>query len=154
MQTTVGDNIRRIREEKGLTQEQLGDHLHVAKQTVSSYESGRRRPKAGTLLRFAQALDVPIEDLLAGVSDADDPDGTLCVLQGLSGLNQEARQAARQGDAHRLRDLLQTITQISDDMGAQRILAVFQTLNPANREKLIAYGEGLAAAQPDTPEPD
>lgn len=59
---TVGEKIRDIRVEKGMTQKELGEALGVSVQTISAYESGRRRPKVETLSRFADALDVPYSD--------------------------------------------------------------------------------------------
>lgn len=36
-----GENIKRIREEKGLTQQTLADNLYVTRQAVSRWEGGR-----------------------------------------------------------------------------------------------------------------
>lgn len=59
---TVGEKIRDIRVEKGMTQKELGEALGVSVQTISAYESGRRRPKVETLSRFADALGVPYSE--------------------------------------------------------------------------------------------
>ena len=40
----IGKNIRAARLRRGQNQDQLGERLHVSRQTVSNYETGRSRP--------------------------------------------------------------------------------------------------------------
>ena len=42
---TIGENIRRIRKERGLTLKQLGDEVGVSEAYIRAYETGRRNPK-------------------------------------------------------------------------------------------------------------
>ena len=42
---TVGENIRRIRKDCGLTLKELGDMVGVSEAYIRAYESGRRNPK-------------------------------------------------------------------------------------------------------------
>lgn len=42
---TIGENIRRIRKERGLTLKQLGEAVGVSEAYIRAYESGRRNPK-------------------------------------------------------------------------------------------------------------
>lgn len=60
---TVGENIRRLRKERGLTLQQLGDMVGVSEAYIRAYESGRRNPKIGSLEKLADALHVNIEVL-------------------------------------------------------------------------------------------
>ena len=69
---TIGDSIKRIRTQKGMTQKQLGDLLGVSVQTVSAYESGRRRPKMETIERFADALGIVVSSLYSDPEEAND----------------------------------------------------------------------------------
>ena len=64
---TIGDSIKRIRMQKEITQKELADALGVSVQAVSAYETGKRRPRMGTLNRFATALGVTVEELTQGV---------------------------------------------------------------------------------------
>ena len=52
----VGDNIKRIRIEKGITQEDLGSHLGVSDKTISSWEINRTIPNIGTIEKIAEYL--------------------------------------------------------------------------------------------------
>lgn len=60
----LSEQIRQFRKEKGLSQEELADSLHVVRQTVSKWERGLSVPDADCLLRLAEVLDVPVSRLL------------------------------------------------------------------------------------------
>lgn len=62
----ISANIKRIRAEKGLTQDAVAQELGVTRQTISSYESGRTQPDIQTLQRLAEIYEVSLEDLLYG----------------------------------------------------------------------------------------
>jgi transcriptional regulator with XRE-family HTH domain len=64
MRRIVGRNVRRIRLEKGLTQEQFADVSGFSQQYISGLESGKRNPTVVTLHELAQALGVTPIDLL------------------------------------------------------------------------------------------
>lgn len=68
----IGKNIRELRCAKGLTQEELGERLHVTRQTVSNYENGRTRPDIDMLLDMAAALDTDANALLYGTPQMED----------------------------------------------------------------------------------
>lgn len=58
------DNIKTIRKNKGLTQEELAIRLSVVRQTVSKWEKGLSVPDADMLQRMAEVLEVPVSELL------------------------------------------------------------------------------------------
>jgi transcriptional regulator with XRE-family HTH domain len=58
MRRLVGRNVKRFREKKGLTQEQLADVSGFSQQYISSLEQGRRNPTVITLYELALALGV------------------------------------------------------------------------------------------------
>lgn len=60
---TVGENIRRIRQERNLTQKQLGELVGASEAYIRAYESGRRNPKPASLETIAKALAVNVEAL-------------------------------------------------------------------------------------------
>lgn len=64
MRKLVGENVRRIRLEKGLTQEQFSDISGFSQQYLSGLETGRRNPTIVTLYELAKSLDVSHMDLL------------------------------------------------------------------------------------------
>lgn len=60
----LGENIRRYRTEKKLTQEELGRLIDLQASTLSLFESGRRVPSAYVLGDIAVALQVSADRLL------------------------------------------------------------------------------------------
>lgn len=61
---TVGENIRKIRKEKGLTQKQLGELCGINEANIRKYELGKANPKVETVDRIAAALEVKIIDIM------------------------------------------------------------------------------------------
>lgn len=56
----IGANIRNLREERGLTQEQIAEFLGVSFQAVSSWERDEYKPDTDKLIRLAELLDVSV----------------------------------------------------------------------------------------------
>lgn len=67
-------NIRRIRHERGLNQEQLAAACGWAQARISALESGRQDRKLGTVEVLAASLGVTVESLLRE-PDVDGGDG-------------------------------------------------------------------------------
>ncbi len=64
MRKLVGRNLRRIRQEKGLTQEQLAERSGFSQQYISGLETGHRNPTIVTIYELAQILGVTHMDLV------------------------------------------------------------------------------------------
>lgn len=62
------DNLKILRKEASLTQEELAKNLRLAKSTISMYESGSREPDFETLEAIADFFNVDM-DYLLGKSD-------------------------------------------------------------------------------------
>lgn len=62
----TGAAIRRLREEKELTQEELAERIHVSGKAVSKWETGRGYPDIGLLEPLAEALGISVIELLSG----------------------------------------------------------------------------------------
>lgn len=60
----IGENIRRLREEKGLTQEKVADELDVSYQAVSSWEREEYKPDLDKLMKLAEVFDVSLSALV------------------------------------------------------------------------------------------
>ena len=59
----IGENIKRIREKKGYSQEQLGRLANCSQKTISRYERGEVKMKIAILESIARALEVDLEEL-------------------------------------------------------------------------------------------
>ena len=62
----TGELIARVRKEKGLTQRDLAEELHVSVQAVSKWERGRSCPDIALLEPLAEALNLTVTELLSG----------------------------------------------------------------------------------------
>ena len=63
------DNIKRLRQQKGMTQEILAEKLHIVRQTVSKWEKGLSVPDSEMLVRLAEVFEVSVSELLGETSD-------------------------------------------------------------------------------------
>jgi transcriptional regulator with XRE-family HTH domain len=72
MRKLVGQNVRRIRQQRGLTQEQLSEKSGFTQQYLSGLESGRRNPTIVSIYQLAMALGVDHIALLTSVTDDTD----------------------------------------------------------------------------------
>lgn len=62
----IGTFLRELRKEKGLTQEQLAEVLHVSGRTVSRWETGANMPDLSILIQIAEFYEVEVKEILDG----------------------------------------------------------------------------------------
>lgn len=60
----VGSNVRRLRKDRGLTQEQLAFEAQLDLTYIGGIERGRRNPSVLVLARVAAALNSELVELL------------------------------------------------------------------------------------------
>jgi transcriptional regulator with XRE-family HTH domain len=73
----VGRRIRQLRQSRSgpkLTQEALGERAKISVSFLSMIERGERSPHLETLAKIAQALEVPLADLLRDGSEGQPPE--------------------------------------------------------------------------------
>jgi transcriptional regulator with XRE-family HTH domain len=70
MRKLVGENVKRIRQRKGLTQEQFANISGYSQQYISGLEKGRRNPTVITVFELATALGVSHMELLRPIAKA------------------------------------------------------------------------------------
>ena len=147
----IARNLKRLRRQKGLTQEALADKLHVTRQAVSNWERNRNLPELEVLLSAAEALGASMDELLYGPRAAAPPDGpenrrkkviTAAVLWGIWGAaltfhltwGLSAHEAIKQFD--RMTDywidicLLQLLCLLAFGMALCALVCVWRDLHP------------------------
>lgn len=60
----IGDHIRAARLYANLTQEKLGELAGMDRQAINRIEQGHASPRVDTLIRIADAIGVPLADLV------------------------------------------------------------------------------------------
>lgn len=58
-------NIKQIRADNKMTQEQLAEVLEIDRSTVAKWENGSAMPRAKMLSKLAELLNCTVDDLLA-----------------------------------------------------------------------------------------
>lgn len=71
----LGDEIRKAREEAGLTQEQLSFAANIDRSYISQLENNKKSPTVDVLFRLCDALGVAASDLVARVEQTRKPRG-------------------------------------------------------------------------------
>ena len=66
------ENLKTIRKQKGLSQEELAIRLNVVRQTISKWEKGISVPDSDMLIRLAEILEVNVGDLLGKKIEEED----------------------------------------------------------------------------------
>ena len=87
---TLGDKIRQLREERGLSQEELAERLDVSRQTVSNWENDKATPDAIKLGMLCRTFGVSADELLALPVSAEEREGGTKGAGGKSGLSKWA----------------------------------------------------------------
>ena len=60
------EKLQELRTRKGLTQEELAEHLYVSRTAISKWESGRGFPNIESLKAISRYFSVSLDDLLSG----------------------------------------------------------------------------------------
>ena len=87
------ENLKALRKQKGMTQEELASRLHVVRQTVSKWEQGRSVPDADLLVRLAEVLETTVAVLLG--SPVEEPEDKDALAQALERLNETMAERNR-----------------------------------------------------------
>ena len=65
-QKKTGQFLKKLRNEKGLTQEQLAEKFNVSNRTVSRWETGSNMPDISLLVEIADFYDVDVREIIEG----------------------------------------------------------------------------------------
>jgi transcriptional regulator with XRE-family HTH domain len=112
----IANNLKRLRENSGLTQREAGVQLGFSQETaqarIHQYESGRRSPGKNTLFKFSVLYGVPVSLILQQTSEGG-PDITAIGKQ-KSLQNMQARAKLLPKDVKDLHSLESILSFISD----------------------------------------
>lgn len=62
--TKIGENIKKLRQVKNLTQQSFAELFDVTRGNISSYEEKRAEPKIETILKIANYFSIPVQHLI------------------------------------------------------------------------------------------
>lgn len=90
------ENLKALRKDRGLFQEELAVRLNVVRQTISKWEKGLSVPDAAMLIRLAEVLDTTVSRLLGADVPEDEADRDRLAEQ-LARINEQLAVRNRRG---------------------------------------------------------
>ncbi|MFZ5688625.1 MAG: helix-turn-helix domain-containing protein [Bacillota bacterium] len=141
---TLGERIKKARQDKGLTQAELGKLLGSTDATVNRYEKDIRKPDPDTLVNISKILNVSVNWLL-GQDDIDlidvFEDETIDIKAGGKPLTQEQRIKILEILAHDQKrpddqPKVAKTTNLEEAQAAAHGISDFHDLSPETRERL------------------
>lgn len=60
----LSENLKKAREERGLTQKQVADAVGVTQTAINYFENGLKIPSLPTMISLARTLEKRIDDLI------------------------------------------------------------------------------------------
>ena len=83
----LNENMKALRKNKGLTQEELANRLNVVRQTISKWEKGLSVPDAEMLQKIADVLESDVSQLLGAPIQQNE--NTDVIAEQLSRINEQ-----------------------------------------------------------------
>lgn len=132
--STIGDNIKRIRKEKGLTQEQLGNLCNpkMAGSAIRRYENGGANPKIETIQKIAKALEVSESDLTEKIKLINLFAGTGGIEQALEALT-TMTENSNQAMSESMNEAINAMSAMAKD--EKELLSDYRNLNSYGKEE-------------------
>lgn len=72
MNMLFADTMKKLREEKGLSQNEIAKRMYVTRTAVSRWESGHRLPDAAMITRLSDVLGVDVNILISAAAQSDE----------------------------------------------------------------------------------
>ena len=66
---TMGEKIKQLRNEKGLSQEKLAEELNVSRSAVAKWETDGGIPEIDNLIQLATVFDISLDELLGNTKE-------------------------------------------------------------------------------------
>lgn len=79
---SFGDNLRRIRKERNISQEDLAELLDVSRQAISRWEQNNGYPEMEKMIKLADLLNVSLDYLVSGYNNDKKPEKQITVPTG------------------------------------------------------------------------
>ena len=72
MNMLFADTMKKLREERGLSQNEIAKRMYVTRTAVSRWESGHRLPDAAMITRLSDVLGVDVNILISAAAQSDE----------------------------------------------------------------------------------
>ncbi|MBQ1350567.1 MAG: helix-turn-helix transcriptional regulator [Ruminococcus sp.] len=72
MNMLFADILKKLREKKGLSQNEIAKRIYVTRATISRWENGNRLPDAAMITRLSEVLGVDVNVLFHAAAQSDE----------------------------------------------------------------------------------
>ena len=79
MNMFFGRTLRKLRTEKGLSQQDLAEKMYVTRSAIARWENDKRLPNIMMISRLAECLDVDVNTLIDATSESDEVPNVIIV---------------------------------------------------------------------------
>ena len=83
------DNLKTLRKNKGLSQEELAIKLNVVRQTISKWEQGLSVPDAEMLISISEVFETPVSEILGENIEKKEKDDLKVISEKLEVINEQ-----------------------------------------------------------------
>lgn len=79
MSMSFAITLKKLRTEKGLSQQEMAERMYVTRSTVARWESGSRLPSAVVIARLAECLDTDVNMLMNAAAESEEAPNIIIV---------------------------------------------------------------------------
>ena len=90
------DNLKTLRKNKGLSQEELSVKLNVVRQTISKWESGLSVPDAEMLISISEVFETPVSEILGENIEEKEKNDIKVISEKLEIINEQLSRKQKQ----------------------------------------------------------
>lgn len=90
------DNLKTLRKNKGLSQEELSIKLNVVRQTISKWESGLSVPDADMLITISEIFETPVSEILGESIEEKEKNDLKAISEKLEVVNEQLSMRKKQ----------------------------------------------------------
>jgi len=138
---SIGDNIRRIRKRKNITQRELGEMLGgISQQQIGQWENGNKNPKRETVSNIANALgcsDVELYDQTLDIGTSYNSGDTPVIINGV--INPQILNISEW-----LKETQEVPFTVLTE--GEKLIVYFNSLNDEGKDKVFDYMELLLSS--------
>ena len=90
------DNLKTLRKNKGISQEELSVKLNVVRQTISKWESGLSVPDAEMLISISEVFETPVSEILGENIEEKEKNDIKVISEKLEIINEQLSRKQKQ----------------------------------------------------------
>lgn len=131
---TLGERIKHVRKDKGLTQKEFAEKLGIARSTLAGYETNQITPSVSIVFKMSKVFDIPTNYFLRVMMvklDLDENDyGTVNIIHELSKLQDrmETQDLFISGQVVDSKSQLTKLVNFTLEQTKKTIIQLFDTL--------------------------